>query len=204
MVRRGPTTTADLADDLGLTPAAVRKNLDTLLAAGLVEGSDRAPYGPAALETPRGRGRPAKVFTLTTRGKEFVGSHHDTLAVAALRHMSRVPGAVASFAQELAAAFENRNPQVALKPTVAARTKALVTALNDDGYVAVTTAGPAGSIQVCQHTCPIGQAAVEFPEMCEAETETFSRMTGVHVTRLATIAGGAQVCTTLVPTAGKG
>ena len=39
-----------------------------------------------------------------------------------------------------------------------------------------------------------------FPELCEAETEAFSRLLGVHVQRLATLAQGDHVCTTFVPT----
>ena len=42
--------------------------------------------------------------------------------------------------------------------------------------------------------------AREFPQLCEAETEAFSRLLGVHVQRLATLAHGEHVCTTHVPT----
>jgi predicted ArsR family transcriptional regulator len=41
---------------------------------------------------------------------------------------------------------------------------------------------------------------VQFPELCEAETEVFARLLGTHVQRLATIAHGDGVCTTHVPT----
>jgi hypothetical protein len=41
--------------------------------------------------------------------------------------------------------------------------------------------------------------AREFPELCEAETDAFSRMLGVHVQRLATLAHGEHVCTTHIP-----
>ena len=41
--------------------------------------------------------------------------------------------------------------------------------------------------------------AARFPQLCEAETEVFSRLLGVHVQRLATLARGAHVCTTHVP-----
>jgi hypothetical protein len=41
--------------------------------------------------------------------------------------------------------------------------------------------------------------AERFPQLCEVETEMFSRLLGVHVQRLATIAHGDGVCTTHVP-----
>ena len=43
-------------------------------------------------------------------------------------------------------------------------------------------------------------AAREFPQFCDAETDAFSRLLGVHVQRLATLAHGDHVCTTFVPT----
>jgi predicted ArsR family transcriptional regulator len=42
--------------------------------------------------------------------------------------------------------------------------------------------------------------AREFPQFCDAETEAFSRLLGVHVQRLATLAHGDHVCTTFIPT----
>ena len=57
------------------------------------------------------------------------------------------------------------------------------------------------SVQLCQGHCPVQHVAAEFPELCEAEADAFSRMLGVHVQRLATLANGAHVCTTHVPVA---
>ena len=53
-------------------------------------------------------------------------------------------------------------------------------------------------IQICQHHCPVGHVASEFPALCDAEAEAFGRLLGTHVTRLATLAHGDGVCTTLV------
>ncbi|HYO18213.1 MAG TPA: transcriptional regulator, partial [Dermatophilaceae bacterium] len=38
-----------------------------------------------------------------------------------------------------------------------------------------------------------------FPQFCDAETDAFSRLLGVHVQRLATLAHGEHVCTTFIP-----
>ncbi len=91
--------------------------------------------------------------------------------------------------------------------TPAARTEALVEALSEDGFAA--TARPVGAggltgVQLCQGHCPVQHVATEFPAFCEAETDAFSRLLGVHVQRLATLAGGHHVCTTFVPTGGIG
>ena len=55
----GPSTAAALAERLDLTPAAVRRHLDHMLAEGAVEAREPRVYGT------RGRGRPAKVFAIT-------------------------------------------------------------------------------------------------------------------------------------------
>jgi predicted ArsR family transcriptional regulator len=61
--------------------------------------------------------------------------------------------------------------------------------------------------EICQHHCPIAHVASAYPQLCEAETQAFSRLLGTHVQRLATIAHGDGVCTTYIPqlttTAGK-
>ena len=47
----------------------------------------------------------------------------------------------------------------------------------------------------------MAHTAEQFPQLCEAEAEVFSRLLGTHVQRLATIAHGDGVCTTFVPQA---
>ncbi len=54
-------------------------------------------------------------------------------------------------------------------------------------------------MQLCQGHCPVQHAAERFPELCEAETAVFSRLLGVDVRRLATLAQGDHVCTTHIP-----
>ena len=87
----------------------------------------------------------------------------------------------------------------------ASRATALVEALNADGFAASARPvgaadGPLTGVQLCQGHCPVQHVAAEFPQFCEAETEAFSRLLGVHVQRLATLAHGDHVCTTFVPT----
>jgi len=197
----GPSTAAVLADELSLTGAAIRKTLDNLIDLGLVEATERAPYGPAALAGPRGRGRPARVFSLSALGRARYGAHQESLAVAALKFLSDQHGAhgVAQFAQRIASDFVSRHPQVSVPQSTEDRAQALVDALNSEGFAASVTPGLGDSTQICQHHCPMGDVAIEFPSVCDAETEAFSQLTGVHVTRLATIAKGSSVCTTLVP-----
>jgi predicted ArsR family transcriptional regulator len=199
VMENGPTTAALLAENLGLTPAAVRRHLDALLADGLIE--ERAPRASAV----RGRGRPARLFAVTDAGRDSFDQDYDDLAASALRFLSDTGGreAVAAFARQRVGELEARYRPVVDAAAPGQRTEALATALSGDGYAATTRpagSGPAAGEQLCQHHCPVAHVAVQFPELCEAETEVFARLLGTHVQRLATIAHGDGVCTTHVPT----
>lgn len=193
---------AALAYVLGLTPAAVRRHLDAMLADRLVE-----VRSPAAPRTGRGRGRPARCFVLTDAGHAAMTTTYDDLAVSALRFMAAEHGqaAVDAFARARVADLEARYaPQVAeAGQGTPQRVEALARALSDDGYAA--SSRPVGqgttvaATQLCQGHCPVQHVAAEFPQLCEAETQAFSRLLGVHVQRLATLAHGEHVCTTHVP-----
>jgi len=197
----GPVTAAELGRHLNLTPAAVRRHLDVLVEQGAV-----VEHEPTAVR--RGRGRPARAYVVSDAGHGALEADYDSLAVEVLHYLDTAagPGAVADFARSRVASLEERYAvRLADAGTdPAARTAALVEALSEDGFSA--TARPVGAggltgVQLCQGHCPVQHAAAEFPIFCEAETDAFSRLLGVHVQRLATLAGGDHVCTTFVPTA---
>lgn len=200
IVVHGPVTARELAGTLGLTPTAVRRHLDALAVEGLI-----APW--EAPEAPRGRGRPARRFVVTDAGHAVMASMYDDLATSAIRFLERTagPDAVRAFATEQLAAAESRyRPMVeAAGPDPGRRAQALARALSADGYAAsarpMSSGDGAGGTQLCQGHCPVHHVAVEFPQLCEAETQAFSRLLGVHVQRLATLAHGEHVCTTHVP-----
>ena len=204
----GPCTAATLGGRLSLTPAAIRRHLDTLIADGMIEMRTARSYGN------RGRGRPAKVFVVTDAGRSAFEHAYDDLATSALRFIEQTYGkqAVADFAQRQVSELERRYATVFAKAALAkedlpARVTALADALSADGYAAA--GGPAPAIgqtsaqQICQHHCPVAHVAAEFPQLCEAETEAFGRLLGAPVRRLATIAHGDGICTTHVTNTGS-
>jgi predicted ArsR family transcriptional regulator len=198
----GPSTVADLARRLGLTQAAVRRHLDALVVDNLVQPRDQRFYGS------RGRGRPAKVFALTDCGRDSFEQSYDKLAADALRWIARSAGggpagqaAVAAFARERVERLTRSYRAVIEAAAPESRIDALARALTADGYAATarSTPGPRHGEQLCQHHCPVVHVAEQYPQLCEAETEVFSRLLGTHVQRLATIAHGDGVCTTFIP-----
>ncbi|MGH3765505.1 MAG: helix-turn-helix transcriptional regulator [Pseudonocardiaceae bacterium] len=195
LLEHGPVTAAQVADSLGLSPAAVRRHLDALLSDG------QASYRSAPRRGPRGRGRPAKVFLLTAAGRARFEHTYDDLAVAALRFLSDRDGeqAVRSFAEQRVTDLVGRHrAAVVAAADPVARAQLLAVALSVEGYAASAEHVGAGA-QLCQHHCPVAHVAAEFPQLCEAETAAFADLLGVHVQRLATIARGDVVCTTHVP-----
>jgi predicted ArsR family transcriptional regulator len=196
ILEHGPATAAGLSGRLGVTPAAIRRHLDNLLAEGMIEAREARCYGS------RGRGRPARLFAITDAGRSAFEHAYDDLATSALRFLAETAGeaAVNQFARRKISDLERRYRPVVDAAPAAGRVQALAEALSADGYAASASVAPAagGGEQLCQHHCPVAHVAAEFPQLCEAETEAFSRLLGTPVQRLATISRGDGVCTTHV------
>jgi predicted ArsR family transcriptional regulator len=200
LLEQGPMTAVVVAEQLGISPTAVRRHLDALVADGEAETRD------ASRREPRGRGRPAKLFLLTESGRARFGHAYDDLAVSAIRFLAEHagPDAVRAFAESRVEALVGpHKPAITGSGDPVIRAEALATALTREGYAASTRQVGAGE-QLCQHHCPVAHVAAEFPQLCEAETEAFARLLGTHVQRLATIARGDNACTTHVPVIATG
>ena len=202
ILENGPLTAAGLSARLGLTPAAVRRHLDNLLAEGMIEAREARCYGS------RGRGRPARMFAITDAGRSAFEHAYDDLAASALRFLAETLGehAVAEFARRKISDLERRYRPVVDAAPPGRRVQALAEALSADGYAAAASVAPAAGggdaggagEQLCQHHCPVAHVAAEFPQLCEAETEAFGRLLDTPVQRLATISRGDGICTTHV------
>lgn len=206
VLEHGPSTAAELAERLTLTPAAIRRHLSVLLDVGHLTSREQRVYGA------RGRGRPAKVFCLTDAGRAEFYQAYDALAIRALEFLRAHGGeqAVETFAEQTMSEIGRRYAQTpaatasadVVSPAETAeydeQLGALAQVLNEQGYVASLIPVATGT-QLCQYHCPVAHVAREFPELCAAETRLFSELLDSHVQRLATIAHGDGVCTTHVP-----
>lgn len=207
ILEHGPATASTLSQALALTPAGIRRHLDLLVADGTLQARDPRE------SSIRGRGRPSKVFLMTDAGRAKFEHTYDDLAVSALKFMASHSGdhLVTAFAQARAQEIEvkateflsqRKNKRNGKSDAVAV----LADFLTEQGYAASVEERGSGE-EICQHHCPIAHVASAYPQLCEAETEAFSRLLGTHVQRLATIAHGDGVCTTYIPqlttTAGK-
>lgn len=186
LLELGQATASELGSRLGLGSAAIRRHLDAMLSAGTI--------APVASVAPlrRGRGRPARAFSLTDSGRDNFPHAYDDLAAAALGFMAEQLGAsaVERFAAARSSQLVSRYGDRIIGSSPAERAQALAAALTEDGYAATAI-----NDEVCQHHCPVQHVAARFPQLCDAETAAFALLLGEPVRRLTTIAHGESCCT---------
>ena len=134
----GPSTASVIGGRLGLTPAAIRRHLDNLLAEGLIETRSARTYAS------RGRGQ-ARLFAITDAGRSAFEHAYDDLASSALRFLAAEagPAAVEKFARHQVSELERRYGAVLAGVAPGERVRALADALSADGYAASASAAPA-------------------------------------------------------------
>jgi predicted ArsR family transcriptional regulator len=194
LIELGPSTAAELSQQLGLSPAGIRRHLDAMCATGAITA--RTPRVLPA-KAQRGRGRPARLYALTDAGHAAGPAAYDELAASALGFLAEHGGeeAVGEFARRRAAELAER---VSARMESDGDAADLAAALTAEGYAATVHPVATGT-QLCQHHCPVQAVAQQFPQLCDAETAALSKLLDTHVQRLATIAHGDGVCTTHVP-----
>lgn len=194
----GPSTASQLADAIGVSGTAVRRQLDALLATGAVTTRQESAHGA------RGRGRPAQVYLLTDLGRRALPHSYDELAEEALDYLAENVGieAVEQFARRRAQRIvDGVSDELAAADSVGERAKILARALSGAGYVAGVQSVAVGQ-QLSQHHCPVAHVAGKYPQLCEQELAVFTEALGTYAQRLATIARGDSFCTTFIPEAG--
>ncbi|CAB4663024.1 unannotated protein [freshwater metagenome] len=141
------------------------------------------------------------MFSLTSQGRAALNQEYDSLAIDALEFVAQTQGTdgIIAFAEQRA-----KKLMVQLEPsatTTELAVEQLAQTLTTAGYAASVekTSDGGYAVQLCQHHCPVIDAATHFPELCEAETKALGDALGLHVTRLATLAHGDGVCTTVIP-----
>lgn len=198
IVEKGPITSTELAEILVLTAAAVRRHLSMLELQGKITEFD------GALSYTLGRGRPPRRYVATEQGHAAFGTASADVATQALNFLVEALGedGLHRFSAERSEDIKERYRGVIdnAGTETEERVLALATALTQDGYATSVRRGPRGlTLQLCQGHCPIQGVAAAFPALCEAETQAFGELLDIHVQRLATLAGGAHVCTLTIP-----
>lgn len=168
--RLGPQTVDELSGQIGITPVAVRKHLDTLEIDGLVQSETvRRPIG-----------RPAQCYSLTPAADELFPEGYEALVLSLLQQVERVGGE-----ELLARVLNGRRDEI----EAACREEAAGAATLDEwvdaiarvraraGYMPEWTRAD-GTITFTELNCAICHVAALYPQLCIGTMELLERLLG--------------------------
>jgi len=175
---RGAQHAAELAEELGVSPMAIRQHLQVLKGEGWVRyQEDHRPLG-----------RPVKLWSLTEQSHSRFPDSHSDLTLDLLWSAARVFGEeglhrmiadrqqrqVQSYRQQLAEAGAAKDWQ--------STTVAIAHFRNQEGYMAEVLPDSDESLLLVENHCPIHVAAQGCQGLCHAELEVFQSLLGPEVT----------------------
>lgn len=164
----GPASAESIASELGLTKMGALKHLHAGEKQGLVRSEDEA----------KPRGRPVKIWKLTSAADRIFPDAHADLAVSLIDQLKRTLGAqglqalMDSRTKEQIEAYGRELEGIADTKERAERLAELRT---NEGYMAVTEEGESGLMLVERH-CPICSAARSCTGLCASEAQVFSAL----------------------------
>jgi DeoR family suf operon transcriptional repressor len=184
--RAGACTAADLGEQLGLTPAAVRQQLRRLEEDGLLlHRSDRD-----------GRGRPAHRYELAPSAEALFPKRYGDLTTELLGYLGgpesdEVGRLFAERGQRRLDAAGPRLSELSLDEQVGELTRIL----DEDGYLADVERLEDGGWRITEHNCAILTVATGYRQACSSELAFIrSALPGAVVERVAHLMDGGHVC----------
>jgi len=172
--RKGRSSAEFIANDLGVTPNAVRQHLTNLERDGLVVSQPERS----------GRGRPSLLFVLTERADSVFPKRYGQLATMVLQEVQEMGGpdaldeVFARVAARHASAIEKGLEGLAFDEKL----HRVVTWIGRAGTLVEQTEGAEG-IHVTIHNCPFRNTALKFPQVCTITPQLISRLTGAAVSQ---------------------
>jgi DeoR family transcriptional regulator, suf operon transcriptional repressor len=191
--RRGPSTAAELAQERGLTPNAIRQHLARLERDGLVaETSER-----------RGPTKPSLVFSLTEEGRRVFPQRYSTLLHALLEEISESQGSerVAELMHAIGRRSARKYASRFAGKTQEQRVAELTSILREQGVVADFEVGNDGFV-LREHNCPFRDTVASHPEVCSVLHTLMAEVLPGKVEQPRSIARGDEVCEFAIPATG--
>jgi iron-sulfur cluster biosynthesis transcriptional regulator SufR len=186
---KGPLTAQALADRLQITAMGVRQHLKRLSEDGLVAHHDERS----------GVGRPARHWSLTTRGNDRFPDSHSDLTVSLLESVRKVFGAkgmdklIEARTREQAKLYRE---QIDGRRSIEHRLTALAEQRSTEGYMAEWHKAKDGSYMLVENHCPVCAAARFCQGLCRSELDVFQEVLGkdVVIERTDHLLAGARRC----------
>jgi predicted ArsR family transcriptional regulator len=175
----------DLAEQLGLSPNAIRQQLFVLEKDGVIAGR----------RVRRSRTKPTVEYSLTAQAERYYPQRYDKMLNAVLREIRAAGGNEA-----VQAVFERIGRRSAERLTDAVGSKppedrmaAVVAALRASGVAAELQKTEAGTLVLHEHNCPYASVIAEHPEACSA-IHTILESVVAKAERVESIATGGTEC----------
>jgi predicted ArsR family transcriptional regulator len=186
LAMRGGATAAEIAADLGLNQANIRRHLEVMRAEGLVDVTIRR----------QDVGRPANVYRLTERAEEM-SAHYPRLVNRLVRQLASRPDAEPLLAQ----VFDGVARDVAVShgpmvtgATIEQRVAETSVALKDEGIVDHWRKDDEGIFHLLNTTCPYKRAAEASDAPCHADHQVVQTLIGAPVEQVTRIVDGHHAC----------
>ena len=178
MKRQGPSTIAQLAEQLQLTGEAVRQQLLQLQREGWIEAK-------VTRSSERGRtGRPATSYSLTEAGDHLFPKLYDALNVSMMDAIAEELGpeglkrVLEKITNDKAALIESNLASLPLAARVAALKDWY---LKDDPHMAVQQVE--GGYRLIERNCPYINTAMNRPSLCSISVNALTKVLGFRVAR---------------------
>lgn len=184
--RNGALRSRDLVEELGITVAAVRQQLDRLQQDGLV----------LHRREPTGRGRPSHIYELAPAAEEFFPKRYGDLTNELLGYLGGPDSDDVAELFELRRQRRLHDAQVQLADlSLDGKVRELTRILDEDGYLADVEKTDDGGWRIVEHNCAILSVASGFRQACTSEIRFISdALPETTVVRVAHILSGAHVC----------
>lgn len=188
---RNQATVEQLSQALELTPVTIRHHLEVLRGEGLVDA-------PQVLRRP-GPGRPQYAYGLTEAAADYFPKNYHGLIDLMLEEieervapaeLEQIMNGVAHRLAAQAPPLQGESPHEILN--------AVVSFLNDKGYVAHWEETPEGNYLLHTCNCPYERVSQAHSEVCTIDSNLVGQLVGVSPQRMSHMATGDDNCTYLL------
>lgn len=171
---KGPQAATDLAEQLEITPMAIRQHLQALQSDHLVTyEEERQPVG-----------RPIKLWRLTAKGNQLFPDNHADLAVKLIAEVRKVygeQGVESLLAERTKAQITAYSAAITEAMDWKERVAAIAELRSLEGYMAEVIERSDGSLLLVENHCSIEKAAQSCSQFCRSEWEVFQALLGAQV-----------------------
>ena len=175
---QGAQTAAALAEQLQVSPMAIRQHLQAL----------KAEQWVMYREERRPLGRPVKLWQLTPQASDRFPDRHADLMVELLRNMETVFGSdglerlITERSRRQMQIYQERIAETASTEDWKQQVEMIAHLRTQEGYMAEVMEQPDHSLLFIENHCPICSAAKTCQKLCRAELDVFRAVLGSAVT----------------------